>query len=108
MLAVATAGEAAELRAAGLTAPLLIMGAVSAEELPVALGAGAEVVAWNERFVAALAAAAGGQGGRERSTSTSSSTAAWAGWARVTPSEAFAVAASIRDRARRRSGSSGP
>src|SRR5690242_13143826 len=44
MLAVATAGEAQELRAAGLNAPILIMGAVSAEELPVALDAGAEVV----------------------------------------------------------------
>jgi alanine racemase len=58
MLAVATAGEAAELRAAGLSAPLLVLGAVSDEELPVVLGAGAEVVAWDERFVAALAAAA--------------------------------------------------
>jgi len=58
MLAVATAGEAQELRAAGLNAPVLIMGAVSAEELPVALDAGAEVVAWDERFVAELAAAA--------------------------------------------------
>jgi alanine racemase len=63
-LAVATAGEAAELRAAGLTPPILIMGAVSAEELPVALGARAELVAWNERFVVELAgAASGGPGG---------------------------------------------
>jgi alanine racemase len=53
-LAVATAGEAQELRAAGLTAPLLVLGAISSEELPVVLGAGAEVVAWNERFVRAL------------------------------------------------------
>ena len=82
MLAVATAGEAAELRAARLTAPILIMGAVSSEELPVALGAGAELVAWNAQFVQELAAAGGG---RDRSTSTSSSTAAWAGWARETP-----------------------
>src|ERR1700749_324856 len=57
-LAVATAGEAAELGAAGLTPPLLIMGGVSAEELPTALGAGAELVAWNERFVAEVADAA--------------------------------------------------
>jgi alanine racemase len=57
-LGVATAGEAAELRAAGLTAPILIMGAVSSEELPVAVAAGAELVAWDERFVAELAAAA--------------------------------------------------
>jgi alanine racemase len=57
-LAVATADEAAELRAAGIDAPVLILGAISAEELPVALSAGAEVVAWNERFVEDLAAAA--------------------------------------------------
>jgi alanine racemase len=50
-LAVATAGEAAQLRAAGLRAPILIMGAISAEELPVALAADAELVAWTERFL---------------------------------------------------------
>jgi alanine racemase len=55
-LAVATVGEAAELRSAGLTAPVLILGAISNEELPVALAAGAEVVAWSERFVEDLAA----------------------------------------------------
>jgi alanine racemase len=60
-LAVATVGEAAQLRAAGIVAPVLILGAISAEELPVALGARAEVVAWTERFVADLAAAADGQ-----------------------------------------------
>jgi alanine racemase len=59
LLAVATADEAAELRAAGLDAPLLILGAISADELPVALATGAEVVAWNERFVTDLAARAG-------------------------------------------------
>jgi alanine racemase len=58
LLAVATANEAAELRAAGIDAPLLILGAISADELPVALAAGAEVVAWNERFVTGLAARA--------------------------------------------------
>ncbi|HEY3728746.1 MAG TPA: alanine racemase, partial [Solirubrobacteraceae bacterium] len=58
MLAVATAGEAAELRAAGIAAPLLVMGALSAEELPIALAAGAEVVAWSEGYVAALESAA--------------------------------------------------
>jgi alanine racemase len=57
-LAVATVGEATELREAGLTAPVLILGAISAEELPVALAAGAQVVAWTERFVADLAARA--------------------------------------------------
>jgi alanine racemase len=58
-LAVATAGEAAELRAAGVTARLLVMGALSPEELDVALGADADVVAWREAFVAALAARGG-------------------------------------------------
>jgi alanine racemase len=63
-LAVATAGEAAALRAAGIDAPLLIMGALSGEELPVALGAGADVTAWSESFVRDLAAAARRTGGR--------------------------------------------
>jgi alanine racemase len=50
-LAVATAGEAAELRAAGVDAPVLVMGALSREELEVALRARAEVVAWRERWL---------------------------------------------------------
>lgn len=57
-LAVATAGEALELRAAGITAPVLVLGAISAEELPVVLEATADVVAWTEPFVRALADAA--------------------------------------------------
>ncbi len=61
-LAVATAGEAAELRDAGLTAPIVVLGAVSDEELSIVLGAGAEAVAWNERFVRDLAAAAAAVG----------------------------------------------
>src|SRR2546423_15089121 len=40
-LAVATADEAAALRAAGIPGPLLIMGALSPEELDVALSAAA-------------------------------------------------------------------
>ncbi len=56
-LAVATAGEAAALRAAGIEARLLVMGALSGEELPVALSAGADVVAWDAGFVRALARA---------------------------------------------------
>ncbi|MBV9818930.1 MAG: alanine racemase [Solirubrobacterales bacterium] len=56
-LAVATAGEALELRDAGLRAPVLVLGALSSEELPVALAAGAEVVAWTEGFVDGLARA---------------------------------------------------
>jgi alanine racemase len=53
-LAVAAAGEAAELRVAGIEAPVLVMGALSAEELPVALAAHADVVAWRPSFVQAL------------------------------------------------------
>jgi alanine racemase len=53
-LAVATAQEAAELRAGGVSEPVLVMGAVSPEELPVALAAGAELVAWDLAFVAEL------------------------------------------------------
>src|SRR3954447_8259806 len=55
-LAVATAGEAAELRDAGLAGAPLGVGALSPEELDVALAARADVVAWREAFVAALAA----------------------------------------------------
>jgi len=57
-LAVATAGEAADLRAAGIDAPVLVMGAVSDEELSLALDARSEVVAWSEAFVDRVAAAA--------------------------------------------------
>jgi alanine racemase len=53
-LAVATADEAAELRAGGIEARILVMGALADEELQLALAAGAEVVAWTEEFVAAL------------------------------------------------------
>ena len=58
-LAVTTAGEAAELRAAGIEGPVLVMGALSVEELPVALEAGADVVAWREAFVDRLPGATG-------------------------------------------------
>ncbi|WP_028060373.1 alanine racemase [Candidatus Solirubrobacter pratensis] len=57
-LAVATAGEAAELRAAGIGGPLLVMGALSPEELDMAVAAGADIVAWREELIAALAARA--------------------------------------------------
>jgi alanine racemase len=57
-LAVATADEAAALRAAGIEQRVLVMGALSTDELPVALGARADVVAWHDRFVANLEAAA--------------------------------------------------
>jgi alanine racemase len=55
-LAVATAQEAAELRSAGIDAPVLVLGAVSSEELPHALAARAELVAWTEAFVEQVAA----------------------------------------------------
>jgi alanine racemase len=61
-LAVATVGEAAELRDAALSAPILIMGAISEEELPVALAADAELVAWSGRFVDDLVRAAAEDG----------------------------------------------
>jgi alanine racemase len=53
-LAVATADEAAGLRAAGIEGPLLVMGALTEPEVGVAVGAGADVVAWREDFVATL------------------------------------------------------
>jgi alanine racemase len=58
-LAVATAEEAAALRAAEIPGPLLVMGALSPDELDVALAAGADVVAWGDSFVAGLARRAG-------------------------------------------------
>ncbi|HEV2752424.1 MAG TPA: alanine racemase, partial [Solirubrobacteraceae bacterium] len=60
-LAVATAGEAAALRGAGIDGRLLVMGSLGALELDQALAAGADVVAWTERFVGAVAAHGGGR-----------------------------------------------
>jgi alanine racemase len=60
MLGVATAGEARELRDAGIDAPVLVLGALTVEELEVALDARAGLVAWDERFVDDLTAAARG------------------------------------------------
>jgi alanine racemase len=60
-LAVATADEAAQLRKGGIDARLLVLGALSPEELDVALQARADVVAWREPFVAAVAARGGGR-----------------------------------------------
>jgi alanine racemase len=53
-LAVATAQEARALREGGLEGPVLVMGALSPEELAVAVAARADVVAWREAFVDAL------------------------------------------------------
>jgi alanine racemase len=56
-LAVATALEARDLRAAGFDdAPVLILGALSDEELPIALDAGADLSVWTLETVEALVA----------------------------------------------------
>jgi alanine racemase len=52
-LAVATAGEARDLRDRGIDAPVLVMGALTREELRVAEEAGADVVAWTEEVAEA-------------------------------------------------------
>ncbi len=76
-LAVAAASEARELREAGLRdsnldganlggpnlrdAPILVMGALTDEELAQALAADADVVVWSERQVQAIRSAGGGR-----------------------------------------------
>ena len=65
-LAVATAEEARALRQGGLDGPVLVMGALSDEELAVAVAARADVVAWREAFVERLAALAGAERGGSR------------------------------------------
>ena len=55
-IAVATAAEAAELRAADIGGRLLVMGALTSAELDVALGARADVVAWTTEFADAAVA----------------------------------------------------
>jgi len=52
MLFVATAMEAADLGSQPV--PVVVMGALTADELPVALEAGAEVVVWDEGFLAGV------------------------------------------------------
>jgi alanine racemase len=47
-LAVATAAEAAELRAGGIEVPVLVMGGLTSDELQTAIDADADVVAWTE------------------------------------------------------------
>ena len=53
-LAVATAAEAEELRRHGIRARILVMGALTREDARVAAASAADVVAWDERFVALL------------------------------------------------------
>jgi alanine racemase len=52
-LAVATAAEAAELRAGGIGAPVLVMGALTRDEVRTAVEADADVVAWTEEVAEA-------------------------------------------------------
>jgi alanine racemase len=52
-LAVATAGEAAELRGLAVDVPVLVMGALTENELRVAVEAEAHVVAWSEEVAGA-------------------------------------------------------
>jgi alanine racemase len=59
-LAVATAGEAAELRRHGISGRILVMGALTEDDVRTALEAGADIVAWHEsqaRLAAERAAA---------------------------------------------------
>jgi alanine racemase len=51
-LAVATAAEAAELRRLAVDVPVLVMGALTRDELDVAIDAEADVVAWSEEVAA--------------------------------------------------------
>jgi alanine racemase len=60
-LAVAAAGEAAALRAAGIDSRLLVMGALTPRELDVALEADADVVVWREELLSAVADRGGGR-----------------------------------------------
>ena len=60
-LAVAAAAEAQELRDAGITSRILVMGAMTRAELEVALGADADVVAWTDEFLDWLGALGGGR-----------------------------------------------
>jgi alanine racemase len=61
-LAVAAAGEAALLRAAGLTGPLLAMGSLTRAETATALAADADVVVWEPEYAMALAERVGESG----------------------------------------------
>ena len=99
-LAVATADEAGELRAAGIEAPLLVMGAVSAQELEIALAVDAELVAWDPAFVDEIRRRDPTRG---RCACTSSSTPAWVASAPATSVKRWPSPS--RSRRRRRSSS---
>ena len=61
IIAVATPEEAAELRAGGVTAPLIVLGALTRAELARALASGAEVVAWTDELLHWVLAEGGGR-----------------------------------------------
>ena len=65
-LAVATAGEAHELRRHGVEGRILVLGALTEADAAVALAAGADVVAWREAFAGRLAECAAALGARAR------------------------------------------
>ena len=65
-IAVATAAEAAALRAAGVEGTLLVMGALTRDEAAAALESSAEVAAWSEAFLSELAALGAGFARRPR------------------------------------------
>jgi alanine racemase len=65
-LAVATATEASELRAADLDVPILVMGALTSDDAREALAARADVVVWDRDFLDALAAHGAELGERPR------------------------------------------
>jgi alanine racemase len=54
-IAVATAGEAAALRAAGIDTRLLVMGALTRDDLEAALGADADIAVWTSELLEAVA-----------------------------------------------------
>ena len=60
-LAVAAAAEATALRAAGIDARLLVMGALTPDELDAALAADADVIAWHPDVITAIAGRGGGR-----------------------------------------------
>jgi alanine racemase len=65
-LAVAAAAEACELRAAGIDAPIVVMGPLAGDDWEAAAEAGAEVVTWAPESVARAGAAAATRGSRAR------------------------------------------
>ena len=97
-LAVAAAAEAVELRGAGIDAPILVMGALTREELARRSTRDADVVAWSEEFIDWAA------GARARRACTSSSTAGWGASGRATAALADRLASGRRRDARARAG----